>query len=703
MIKNEKNFKAKTKNNSNMRKKTGTAKVKKKTSKIAYKLITAFIIPVVLIIILGVLSYKNASSFIASQYVNSIDAELETTSAYSTLLCTNVEDKTTEIVSNKTFSTFYSRYAGSTKAEAMDYLRNSTALLQQARATCDYVYSYEVISSKGGNLTSGSKKIGDNAYNDFAKTDEAKNIKKGKGVWTGYHKYIDENFDISENDYALAYTRMLDKGQGYLFFDVSYKTIDDMLEKISNETNVAGLVTSDGREILRVGSDVKLNADDGLFYGKDFYESATQQSEGGHSYVTVDGKKHLFVYEPISDTGITLCVLVPESAILSTANSIRILTIIMVIISAIIALVIGIILSESIAVEVNTLAKSMNKVAEGDFTTDFSSKRKDEFLLLAMGMKDMLSHIRDIFAKIQNFSNKVNSSAADVSNTTNQMVYSMGDINSAMEHVADSVAHQVQEAEACLQELSSFSEKLNDAYMYASNIESESHKTIESVEDGKKQAASLSEKADIATELTRKLVTDITAVADASDAIGGIVETIQSIAAQTNLLSLNASIEAARAGEAGKGFAVVADEIRKLAEQSSDAVDQIKVIILNIQSHTNTTVACAKDTELHLSEQVQSIEETIGVFTGIAAYVEEMIDSLRHITENMQNMVENKDQVLESMKDIVSVSENTAASTEEVTATVNGQLDEAQKLADEAGHLSEEVQQLNESMNRYII
>ena len=177
----------------------------------------------------------------------------------------------------------------------------------------------------------------------------------------------------------------------------------------------------------------------------------------------------------------------------------------------------------------------------------------------------------------------------------------------------------------------------------------------------------------------------------------------QSKVSQTNLLSLNASIEAARAGEAGKGFAVVADEIRKLAEQSSDAVDQIKVIILNIQSHTNTTVACAKDTELHLSEQAQSIEETIDVFTGIAGYVEEMIDSLRHITENMQNMVENKNQVLESMKDIVSVSENTAASTEEVTATVNGQLDEAQKLADEAGHLSEEVQQLNESMNRYII
>ena len=224
---------------------------------------------------------------------------------------------------------------------------------------------------------------------------------------------------------------------------------------------------------------------------------------------------------------------------------------------------------------------------------------------------------------------------------------------------------------------------------------------MSAVETGKERIAELNRKSEAAADMTKQLVSDIAAVNANSNNIGSIIETIQAIAQQTNLLSLNASIEAARAGEAGRGFAVVAEEIRNLADQSAQAGSQIQQIIENIQMTTEKTSACAIKTEGFLKEQSDSIEGTIEVFGDIADDVEEMVQVLHRITANMSNMITDKGEVLDSIRSIASVSEEAAASTEEVTATVNTQLEGAKKLAEEAERLSKKVQQLNASMQKF--
>src|ERR671930_577698 len=84
-------------------------------------------------------------------------------------------------------------------------------------------------------------------------------------------------------------------------------------------------------------------------------------------------------------------------------------------------------------------------------------------------------------------------------------------------------------------------------------------------------------------------------LASKSDEIGAIVETITGIAGQTNLLALNAAIEAARAGEQGRGFAVVAEEVRKLAEESQQAAEEIADLVAEIQAETQKTVGIVED------------------------------------------------------------------------------------------------------------
>ena len=674
----------------------------KKNGKIRYKLIGAFIVPVCLIVLLGILSYQSASKNIKKQYENSVDGTLTTVSEYCHLLCNTIEDKTVEIITNDTFSDYFKKYAGKNDSEAMSNYRASEALMKSARGTVNYIYSYNVFSENGGNMSSTSGKLQPDAYKEFEKSDEAAYMDGNKGVWTGYHKFIDDKLSISTDSYVLSYTKPLAKGKGYVNFDVSYAEIRDILSSLDNgKGTIAAMVAPrDGREVLYIDGD-KLEDGTTAFIGTDYLEKAATEKEGGQKYVKFNGKSYLFAYSPVGKSGLLVCVLVPKSTILSTASSIRTVTIAIVIVASIIALFIGSILAKNISKEVTTLTKTMDRVSEGDFTTVFSSKRRDEFQLLSRGMTDMMSNVRGILQEMLEFSNQVSESSVGVSKTAETMADSMNDINIAIEEVALGVGKQADDSEHSLTMMSEFSNKLNEVYDHTNRMEQSSDSAMQAVERGKEQIAELNQKSEAATEMTRQLVADISDVSLHSNNIGSIIETIQAIAEQTNLLSLNASIEAARAGDAGRGFAVVAEEIRNLADQSAQAGSQIKEIIENIQHTTDKTTVCAQKTEEFLEEQSNSINETIEAFGEIAGDVEQMVEVLHRITENMSNMIQDKDSVLESIQSIATVSEQAAASTEEVTATVNTQLDDARGLANEAEKLSKEVQRLNASMQKF--
>lgn len=345
--------------------------------------------------------------------------------------------------------------------------------------------------------------------------------------------------------------------------------------------------------------------------------------------------------------------------------------------------------------------KEMTEIADaignGDFklatrlTNEMKLHSQDEISRLSQAFKYMTDNTVAVIKDIHAASEQLIAKADELELDAESLKLANEKIAAAITDVSEKGDVQLQEAMEILQTMEEMNRGIQQISESTVEVVELSERTKDHIVEGTNEINTtvaqmnvIEHSVDISSEVIKK-------ISDQGIKINKIVELISGIAEQTNLLALNASIESARAGEAGKGFTVVAQEVRKLAEQSKNATDEIKELIgelgLLTEKATNDMEKVNKDVTVGVhaiegagklfTEILKSMKKVNKELSTVSATTEEMVASTEEVTAS----VENYTSIVRKNKEAVSVCNHSSAVLEEKVVNVERSSKELDQLS----------------------
>lgn len=465
-------------------------------------------------------------------------------------------------------------------------------------------------------------------------------------------------------------------------------TTYSMLDKISHEEDIQITIFYGDTRIMTTVRD----ENNKRFVDTKAGEAAINTTlKGGQPYFSPDtvinGEHYYAYYVPLTNQNMSVVgmffVGVPAKNVNDMINEASIFVLgaaaILIVCTCVVVMIIVLNLLKTINSCVKSVVTMESGVLDVKAETGFFN-RGDELGLLAESINNMAERFKRIIGEIRTSSDVMKGNADTLSGVAENTHTSIDEVSRAIEDVANGATHQASDTQDAALNIEAMSTSIENIVDVINDLASAADTAQSTSEGAKKAMLDLIRINEETTVSVEKIVGQSEINVNAATRIQEVVNVISDIAAQTNLLSLNASIEAARAGEAGKGFSVVALEVGKLADNSSKSATEIeeiiKELVQNIEETSDLTTLLSQNTK----QQIDKLQGTRKDFDSVLQNVNLMFEKTMAVQNEIAKINEVRTKIEEIIENLSAVSEENAASSEETTASTNMVVQSMQQL-----------------------